>query len=126
VRIEVTPYDHPDAAALIAEVQREYVARYGDEDGTLVDPAEFAPPRGLFLVLYVDGRPAACGGWRAQGTAVELKRMYVAPPFRGRGIARALLVELERTAVAAGLPAGDPGDGAAAARGDRALPVVGL
>ena len=102
MHIEVTAYDHPDAAALIAEVQREYVARYGDEDGTLVDPAEFAPPRGLFLVLYVDGRPAACGGWRVRGAAVELKRMYVEPAFRGRGLARAVLAELERTAVAAG------------------------
>jgi GNAT superfamily N-acetyltransferase len=102
LRIEVTDYNHPDAAALIAEVQREYVARYGEPDGTAVDPAEFAPPRGLFLVLYLDGTPAACGGWRAQGAAVELKRMYVAPVFRGRGLARAVLAELERSAAATG------------------------
>ena len=78
------------------------MARYGEPDGTAVDRAEFAPPRGLFLVLYLDGTPAACGGWRAQGSAVELKRMYVAPAFRGRGLARAVLAELERSAVAAG------------------------
>jgi GNAT superfamily N-acetyltransferase len=102
MRIDVTSYDHPDAVALIAEVQQEYVVRYGSEDGTPVDPAEFAPPRGLFLVAYVDGRPAACGGWRAHETDVELKRMYVAPAFRGRGLARAVLASLERTAVAAG------------------------
>jgi GNAT superfamily N-acetyltransferase len=102
VKIEVTSYDHPDAVALIAEVQQEYVVRYGEEDGTPVDPAEFAPPHGLFLVAYVDGTPAACGGWRAHGTAVELKRMYVTPAFRGRGLARAMLAALERTAVEAG------------------------
>jgi GNAT superfamily N-acetyltransferase len=83
-------------------VQQEYVVRYGDQDGTPVDPAEFAPPRGLFLVAYVDGTPAACGGWRAHETDVELKRMYVTPAFRGRGLARAVLAELERTALAAG------------------------
>jgi len=102
VRIEVTSYDHPDAVALIAEVQQEYVVRYGGEDDTPVDPAEFAPPRGLFLVAYVDGSPAAMGGWRGHGADAELKRMYVAPAFRGRGLARAVLAELERTAAEAG------------------------
>lgn len=102
MRIDVTSYDHPDAVALIAEVQQEYVVRYGSEDGTPVDPAEFAPPRGLFLVAYVDGTPAACGGWRAYETEVELKRLYVTPAFRGRGLARAMLAAIERTAAEAG------------------------
>lgn len=102
MRIDVTSYDHPDAVALVAEVQQEYVVRYGSEDGTPVDPAEFAPPRGLFLVAYVDGTPAACGGWRAYETGVELKRMYVTPAFRGRGLARAMLAAIERTAAEAG------------------------
>jgi GNAT superfamily N-acetyltransferase len=102
VRIDVVAYDHPDAVKLIAEVQQEYVVRYGDRDKTPVDPAEFAPPEGLFLVAYVDDVPAACGGWRAHDTDVELKRMYVSPAFRGRGLARAVLASLERTAVEAG------------------------
>ena len=102
VRIEVRTYDHPDAVALIADVQQEYVVRYGAQDLTPVDPAEFSPPKGLFLVAYVDDAPAACGGWRAHDADVELKRMYVRPSFRGRGLARAVLAELERTAAEAG------------------------
>ena len=102
MQIAVTAFDDPDAVKLIAEVQQEYVVRYGDEDATPVDPTEFAPPRGLFLVAYVDGTPAAFGGWRAHGTDVELKRMYVSPAFRGRGLARAILAELERKAAEAG------------------------
>jgi GNAT superfamily N-acetyltransferase len=100
--IEKVAYDHPDAMKLIAEVQQEYVVRYGGEDQTPIDPAEFAPPLGMFLVAYVDGVPAACGGWRAHETDVELKRMYVSPAFRGRGLARSVLAELERTAAEAG------------------------
>ncbi|WP_156754123.1 GNAT family N-acetyltransferase [Actinokineospora pegani] len=101
-RLEHLSYDHPDSARLIAEVRREYVVRYGGVDLTPVDPAQFAPPRGLFLVAYLDGAPVATGGWRARGGhEAEIKRMYVSPAARGRGLARAVLAELERTAAAA-------------------------
>ena len=95
-------YADPDASKLIAAVQQEYVVRYGGQDGTPVDPAEFTPPAGLFLVGYAGGEPVASGGWRSHGTDAEIKRMYVAPAFRHRGLARQLLAELERTAAAAG------------------------
>jgi GNAT superfamily N-acetyltransferase len=96
-------YADPVAQHLIERVQQEYVVRYGGRDAAVVDPAEFSPPLGLFLVAEVDGAPAGCGGWRTQGHGVaELKRMYVEPTFRRRGIAAVLLAELERTAVAAG------------------------
>jgi GNAT superfamily N-acetyltransferase len=50
-------------------------------------------------VGFVDGVPACGGGIKALGDGnAELKRMYVAPPFRGRGLARALLRALESTA----------------------------
>ena len=103
VEIRVVPYDHPDAVAMIDEVQREYVIRYGGPDDTPVDPAEFAPPLGLFLVGYLDGVPVCCGGWRAhEDGTVEIKRMYVTPAARGRGLARAMLAELELSAKLAG------------------------
>ncbi|MBB4685464.1 GNAT family N-acetyltransferase [Amycolatopsis jiangsuensis] len=104
MEIRVVAFDHPDAAKLTAEVQQEYVRRYGTEDETPVDVAEFAPPRGLFLVGYLDGVPVASGGWRAHGESgnVELKRMYVVESARGRGFARGMLAELERAARAAG------------------------
>jgi GNAT superfamily N-acetyltransferase len=102
VLIAITGYDHPDAARLIAEVQQEYVERYGGPDDTPVDPAEFAPPLGLFLVGYDGDEPVACGGWRSHGTDAEVKRMYVAKRARRSGYARLILAELERTAREAG------------------------
>jgi GNAT superfamily N-acetyltransferase len=102
VRIEAVSYDHPEAARLVAEVQQEYVTRYGGEDQTPVDLAEFAPPRGLFLIGYDGTAVVACGGWRTHDTDAEIKRMYVARAARRRGLARLMLAELERTARAAG------------------------
>jgi GNAT superfamily N-acetyltransferase len=101
--LAVARYDDPVTQQLVAQVQQEYLARYGGEDHTPVDPEEFAPPRGVFLVGTVSGVPVACGGWRAYAEAeAEIKRMYVSPEHRGRGLSRVLLDELERTATAAG------------------------
>jgi GNAT superfamily N-acetyltransferase len=101
---------HPDAAFLVEEVQQEYVVRYGGRDETPLEPGYFEPPRGAFFVGYLDGRPVATGAWRRRHDVVvdgsdesaEIKRMYVAPSARGRGLARAMLAHLEQTARAAG------------------------
>ncbi len=102
MEIRIVAYDHPDAAELIAGILRDDVERYGGEDEAPVEPAEFAPPVGLFLVGYVDGVALVSGGWRSHGGDAELKRMYVMPAARGRGYGRRMLAELERTASAAG------------------------
>lgn len=102
-------YLHPDAELLVARVQEEYVERYGSPDESPVDPAVFDLPEGLFLVGYDGADPVGTGAWRRSpvhrlgGTsAVEVKRMYVVPERRGRGHARTILAELERTAADAG------------------------
>jgi len=110
VRVSLT---HDDAQRLIAEVQAEYVVRYGGEDRTPLDPGMFEPPRGAFFVAYRDGEPVATGAWRrredveAFGTrsTAEVKRMYVAPAARGLGVARRMLACLEDTAADAGAEA---------------------
>jgi GNAT superfamily N-acetyltransferase len=102
--IEARPYDHPDAVRMVAEVQAEYVVRYGGPDAAVVDPAEFVLPNGLFLVGLLDGLAVATGGWRIiDADVAEIKRMYVAATFRRRGLSRLLLAEIERTAARAGV-----------------------
>jgi ribosomal protein S18 acetylase RimI-like enzyme len=102
-------YGHPDALLLVDEVQAEYVVRYGGPDETPLDPLMFEPPDGSFFVGYLDGRPVATGAWRrsrveALGTdaTAEVKRMYVAPAARGRGLARSMLALLESSAAESG------------------------
>ena len=105
-----TPLDHPDAAALIALLQAHYLEIYGGHDDTPLRRGEFVPPAGYFVVGYVDGVAVACGGWRARDVDdpplrpgdAEIKRMFVRPAHRGRGVARAVLADLETAAVRAG------------------------
>lgn len=106
--IEPRGYEDPDVVRLVAEVQQEYVRIYGGPDAAAVDPAEFSPPIGLFLVGLLDGVAVAIGGWRridepGFAEAAEIKRMYVSVDARRRGLARRILAELERTAAAAGI-----------------------
>lgn len=104
--IEPHPFDHPLSAQLIAELQAEYQVRYGEPDETPIEPGEFDPPAGLFVVGLLDSDPVAIGGWRHVSAdpvkTAEIKRMYVAQRARGRGLARRLLAELESTLVARG------------------------
>ena len=110
LHIERVPITHPDAQRLIDEVQLEYVARYGSEDTSPIDPAEFEDPVGQFFVARQGGAAVAMGAWRrspasALGSDVsaEVKRMYVTPSAQRRGIARRLLAHLETTAADAGI-----------------------
>lgn len=103
LRFEPRPLDSPEAVAFVRAIQQFYIDVYGDEDDDSTDPAEFAPPHGLFVVGYLDGAAVACGGWRRhEEDGAEIKRMWVAPRVRRQGVARRLLGELERTAAAAG------------------------
>ena len=103
VRLSALPYDDPVAQDLVERVQLEYVARYGGRDEAAVDPAEFLPPQGLFLAAEVDGEPVGSGAWRAMGAGTaEIKRVYVVPAFRRRGLAQLIVGALELSAAQAG------------------------
>jgi len=102
-------YDDPVAVALVAALESDLDVRYEDlDEGSEVDlsllavePVDVAPPQGTFLVARLGGRPVGCGALRAvvdRPGVAEVKRMYVAPEDRGRGVARALLAALEADA----------------------------
>ena len=67
--------------------------------GPSASPADLSRPHGTFLVGYLGSEPVACGAVkRLDAATAEIKRMYVVPEARGRGVARQLLVALEEAA----------------------------
>jgi GNAT superfamily N-acetyltransferase len=78
-----------------AELAGQGIVLDRDEGGG-VRADEMVPPHGIFLLVELDDSVVACGGIRRLSeTIAEIKRMYVAPASRGRGVARALLTRLE-------------------------------
>lgn len=95
------PLDEEPAASLVDAMRAEMAAIY---DGLNIDNSsmpkagadELGPPGGIFMVGFDDERPVCCGGIkRLQDGTCEIKRMYVVPAARDRGVARALLEALE-------------------------------
>jgi GNAT superfamily N-acetyltransferase len=88
----------------IADIASRYYGRPAtDSEITAAireDPSDdLAPPKGVFLVAHQDGSPIGCAGLRLlPGSTAEIKRVYVAPPARGRGLGARLVRELERLA----------------------------
>jgi putative acetyltransferase len=115
--LEIAPeaLTSPIATALVTALNEELSALYPEPGAThfRLDPAEVAPGAGVFLVVRWSGRAVGCGALRRLSEAGlirelgprvgELKRMYVAPEVRGKGIGRALLTRLEGEARALGL-----------------------
>ncbi|MFI6637004.1 GNAT family N-acetyltransferase [Nonomuraea fuscirosea] len=97
MRIVERPVTDAGLAALIDAAFGELVEKYGPEGRSAVHA------EARFLVAVVDDLAAGCGAVQpAEGTTGEIKRMYVAPGHRGRGIARSLLKALEGLAAEMG------------------------
>jgi GNAT superfamily N-acetyltransferase len=101
VEIRRDNYGAAVAQALVTALGTELLGRYEGFDGSGEEPSpsDFEPPDGAFLVGWEAEEPVACGGvCRYDETTAELRRMYVRPDARGRGLSRTLLGALEEEA----------------------------
>ncbi len=91
----------PLARTLIEALNAELSSRYPEEGAThfRLDGDEVGPGRGAFLIASRAGEPVGCGAIRRiEERTGEIKRMYVRPEERGRGVGRVLLDALEAEA----------------------------
>lgn len=100
---EVAP-DDPDVASLRERMGEEAAGRYGRP--RFAAPAEGIDPTTVVVTLIArsDDRIVGTGALRRLGPDLEIKRMFVDPDQRGRGLGRILLNDLERRAREIGAP----------------------
>ncbi len=99
VLIEERAITDAELTTLVLAQQRELREADGGLDGQVFAAHDDAS----YLVVVLDGRAVACGAVQhLDADTAELKRMYVRPAYRGRGIARQLLAALEECALVAG------------------------
>jgi GNAT superfamily N-acetyltransferase len=92
----------PEARRLLEAMEAEIGAVYGPVEAgrtSVVAPDEMTPPQGVYVLLREAGAALAGGGVRGLEPGVgEIKRMFVRPAARGRGLGQRLLAEIEAAA----------------------------
>ena len=77
------------------EALRQHPGTEQIEDDAAALPGPYAPPRGRLYLATLKGAPAGCVALHPLDlTTGEVKRMFVLPAARRRGVARALMVRL--------------------------------
>jgi GNAT superfamily N-acetyltransferase len=101
--VETRP-DSADAIQLIGELDEQLMAHaypQGSRHALSVD--RLVREAVAFYIVRMDGDPAGCGGVKLHDDYAEVKRMYVRPEHRSKGLGRAVLRRLEEHARQSGI-----------------------
>ncbi|MFE9838086.1 GNAT family N-acetyltransferase [Streptomyces sp. NPDC005551] len=104
--VEVVDGASRDARTCLAAYAADIGGRFPDgfDPAVPVRPGEMPERAVAFVVAYEEGQPVGCGALRRLERGVgEIRHMWVHPDARRLGLARRMLKELERQAVARGL-----------------------
>jgi len=95
IHLKRTTSADPDFQSLIKQLDADLRLRNGDEMD-LYDRHNIIAPIDTVVIAYLDNEPAACGCFKKYDeTTAEIKRMFVVPQARGKGLSRKILDELE-------------------------------
>ena len=96
MQIHATSPADEEASLLMHELDLELAGRYPDHPATGIVAAEFEKQGGYFVVAKDEDTLLGCGAFRpVNNYCAEIKRMFVRPAARQRGIARSILRHLE-------------------------------
>src|SRR6187455_1248869 len=87
-----------DARQLIGELDAYLSQDYSAEQQHGLSVERVFQPGVVFFVAHLDGAAVGCGAIALADGFAEVKRMYVRPSARGRGVAQAILGRLEEEA----------------------------
>lgn len=102
ITVELTAGPTADVRALVGELEADLAAGYPPEQRHGLALAAIFQPHIRFFVARIAGAAVGCGGVALFPGFAEVKRMYVRPSARGRGVAEAVLAAIETAARAAG------------------------
>jgi GNAT superfamily N-acetyltransferase len=95
IQLTRTDFTHPDFQALVVLLDQELAVRDGDDHAFYSQFNKIDKIQYVVLAYHADV-PVGCGAIKDFGAGVmEVKRMFVAPDGRKKGIASIILAELE-------------------------------
>lgn len=95
IQLERTNSENEDFRLLVSELDKDLAIRDGDEHAFFAQFNKIDAIKHV-VVAYHEGAAAGCGAFKEYSPGIaEIKRMYVPPTMRGKGIASAILAGLE-------------------------------